>query len=117
MLALAPIYDVHRWHDNQLSALLDQAINHAGITQVIADAKTNLAPRRIPKLLFGRGQSVFEELNGNTFALAKNDFTVRAYHKSGVVEIVVRQKVFAADDKITTVSAAPVFEGNGHRTV
>src|SRR4051812_8994700 len=110
MLALTPIHHVHSGHDDQLRAHLDQSINDAGVAEIVANAKTDLAPRRIPKLLLWCRQAVLEKLDRHAFTLAKNDFAGRSDDECGVIEVVVRCRVFAADDEIALMIAAPVLQ-------
>ena len=55
VLVFAPIRHVHRRDNDQLRTPLDQSVDDTRVAQIIADAKANLAPRRIPKL-FVRAQ-------------------------------------------------------------
>ena len=68
VLVATPKLQIHRRDDEQLRALPHQFIRDAGVTQVVADAETNLAPRRIPDFLRRRGQAVPKELNRDALA-------------------------------------------------
>ena len=56
----APFGNVHRRHDEQLRALPHQLVRHAGVAQVVADANTDLSPRRFPEPLLARRQAIVE---------------------------------------------------------
>ena len=60
VLAFAPVAFVGGRHNDCLRAKLDQSVRHAAVTQVIADAKTDSAPRRVPQFLLFGGESIGE---------------------------------------------------------
>ncbi len=92
-------------------------VRDARVAQIVADADTDFAPRRIPDFLFRRGQAVVEKLDRHALGLFENNLAVRADDKGGVVINIVRDKIFAADDEKARVVAAPVFQRIGHAAV
>ena len=101
----------------KLRPCLHQPVGDARIAQVVTDADADFAPGRIPDLLPWGRQTVLEKLDGRTLGLMENNFTVRADDKGGVVIIVGPHRVFAANNQIASMFAAPVLQGIRHRTV
>src|SRR5262249_28023821 len=87
MLVLSPINDIHGGHDQRLCAQAYQPVRNAGIAKVGTDTDADFAPRRIPELLFPRGQAVFEELDGHALDLTKHDVAGRTDDEGGVEEL------------------------------
>ena len=106
VLGLTPFDDVHGWEDEELGALFDEVIDDAGVAEIITDAEADFAPGGIPDALFGRGEAVVEELNGDGFDLFENDFAVRIDDEGGVVEVCAGG-IFAAGDQVFFVLLAP----------
>ena len=96
VLMPAPGFHVHCWADDELRALPHEFVRDARVAQVIADAKADHAPRRVPDGLVRRGQAVVKELDWDAFDLLEDYIAIGADDEGGVVIILWADGVFAA---------------------
>ena len=108
MLIPTPIFDVHRWGQDRLGALIGEPIDKARITKIITNANSQTPPRGIPHRLLCRWQTVLEELDWLGLGLGKNDFSGRTDYISHVEELLVRERFLAADQQVFLIFAAPI---------
>src|SRR5260370_28290363 len=78
--------------------------------QVGAEVESGVPPGRRQMVLPRRRQTVFEELSGHTLSLPKNDFSGGADHKSSVVKIRVRRRIYRGSDQVALAIAAPTLD-------
>ena len=95
----------------------DEFVGDAGVAQVVTDAESDFAPRRIPDFLYRRPQAVLEKLDGHAFDLLENHLAVRADDEGGVVVMIRADRFFTADNQKSSMIAAPVLQRVRRRAV
>jgi len=71
VLVPAPILNVHCWDYQKLCPLFYQPVGDACVTQVVADADADFAPRRIPDVCSGAGRPSLKNWMGTLLTCLK----------------------------------------------
>ena len=98
----APVFNVHRWNNQELRAFSDEPVSDARITQIVTNADADFPQGESQTSCFsGTGRRLPEELNRHALGLFENHLAISAHYESGVMEIIIRCRVLAAHNQVT----------------